>query len=283
MTHEAFFCDVLVVGGGGAGVISSIIASKKGLDVVLATRCSPVSGNTRLIGGVMALPDEGDVDAFLSDLEKSSCGIGEPKLRKRLIREIAKLGGMFRDTFGLDLSNLFRIKLGGHSTARSVAIPGSGQTLNLFLKNALLKSNVKVISFQFGCRFKKCGLCAVEVDGKPVLSCAFRIPEDRTELEISPLKNLSPIKDLVVDRSSSLLALRRLSAYPLNGEVLDIGNASNLLVKLALLKLHPGDKEDRASQARELGIHGCASCRGCYCPFGVPIRAAIKVLSDGEY
>lgn len=180
--------------------------------------------------------------------------------------------------------------------------------LLFFIKNHCDPS----LSFQFGCRFKRCGLCAVEVDGKPVLSCAFRIPENKTELEISPLKNLSPIKDLVVDRKPSLSALKRLSAYPLNGEALDLGNASKLFlqllecrecmacvsqcpvatpekplpflfVKLALLKLHPGDNGNRTSQARELGIYECASCGRCYCPFGVPIRAAIKVLSDGEY
>ena len=166
------------------------------------------------------------------------------------------------------------------------------------------------LSFEFGCRFKKCGLCGVEINGKPALPCASRIPEGEDRLEISPLRNLNLVKDLVVDRGSSLSVLRKLSAFPSDGEPLDLGRAPELFlqllecrecmicvsqcpmaaperpipflfVRLALLKLHPGDRMDRSYQARELGVHQCVGCTMCHCPFGVPIRMAIEVLVDG--
>ncbi len=217
--------------------------------------------------------------------------MGDSKLTVRVKRFDPEKKGYFLSLFEVERGNIVTVL-----------------DLLFFIKNHCDPS----LSFQFGCRFKRCGLCAVEVNGKPVLSCTFRIPENKTELEISPLKNLNPIKDLVVDRNPSLLALKKLSAYPLDGEALDLGNASRLFlqllecrecmicvsqcpestpeeplpflfVKLALLKLHPGDKEDRTSQARELGVHGCASCGRCHCPFGVPIKEAIKVLSNGKH
>lgn len=44
-----------------------------------------------------------------------------------------------------------------------------------------------------------------------------------------------------------------------------------IFLKLAQLHLDPRDKVDRKAQARKLGIDKCTSCKGCYCPQGIPL------------
>ncbi|SPD74108.1 conserved hypothetical protein [uncultured Desulfobacterium sp.] len=53
------------------------------------------------------------------------------------------------------------------------------------------------LAFSYGCRVKNCGLCAVNVDGRPHYACVTRI---RDGMRISPLKNLPVIKDLIFER-----------------------------------------------------------------------------------
>jgi succinate dehydrogenase / fumarate reductase, iron-sulfur subunit len=54
------------------------------------------------------------------------------------------------------------------------------------------------LAFEYSCRYGKCGLCGVEVNGRPGLACTTYIKKDETV--IAPLANLSPLRDLVIDR-----------------------------------------------------------------------------------
>lgn len=54
------------------------------------------------------------------------------------------------------------------------------------------------LAFSYGCRYGRCGACAVMVNGRPSLACRDGA---RKEMLIEPLYNLPVIKDLVVDRS----------------------------------------------------------------------------------
>lgn len=52
-----------------------------------------------------------------------------------------------------------------------------------------------------------------------------------------------------------------------------------IFLKLAQLHLDPRDHVDRKAQARRLGVEKCLSCKGCYCPQGIPVyREAIQPL-----
>ncbi len=52
-----------------------------------------------------------------------------------------------------------------------------------------------------------------------------------------------------------------------------------IFLKLAQLHLDPRDHVDRKDQARRFGIEKCLSCKGCYCPQGIPVyREAIQPL-----
>lgn len=54
------------------------------------------------------------------------------------------------------------------------------------------------LSFSFSCRYEKCGLCALMINGKASLACVSTLQEGQ---EITHLDNLSPVKDLVVSRA----------------------------------------------------------------------------------
>lgn len=167
------------------------------------------------------------------------------------------------------------------------------------------------LAFSYNCRYKKCGLCAVEVDGHPALACVTPLQEQQT---IGPLSNLPLHKDLVVNRTllETLLRRERIFRVPeiqktrtetagsdfyevrlhphqeillscieclcchANCPVLKDGSSTPyagpfVFVKLAQLYLDPLDSLDRASQAAQLGIDACSACRQCTCPQGIDI------------
>jgi succinate dehydrogenase/fumarate reductase iron-sulfur protein len=168
------------------------------------------------------------------------------------------------------------------------------------------------LAFRYGCRFKGCGLCTVEIDGRPLPACMVRAREG---MEVGPLGSFPVLRDLVVDRRPlvEFFARHRLHLLPFEGEELptsfevppaygelakcteclacvagcpsfDPGSATFggplAFVKLAQLHLDPRDGEDRKAQASVLGVATCVPCEDrCACPVGVPIyRAAIQTL-----
>jgi len=54
------------------------------------------------------------------------------------------------------------------------------------------------LAFEYSCRYNRCGLCGVEVNGRPRLACVTFLEDDETT--VAPLSNLPVIRDLVVDR-----------------------------------------------------------------------------------
>lgn len=57
------------------------------------------------------------------------------------------------------------------------------------------------LSFASGCRSSVCGSCAMRVNGKEVLACAYK-PQSGDIVE--PLKNVPVIRDLIVDMEKAL-------------------------------------------------------------------------------
>lgn len=57
------------------------------------------------------------------------------------------------------------------------------------------------LSYRFSCRVGVCGSCAMMVNGTPRWACRTHVSRvaDNGELVLEPLRNLPPIKDLVVD------------------------------------------------------------------------------------
>lgn len=170
------------------------------------------------------------------------------------------------------------------------------------------------IAYRWFCGVKKCGTCAVRVNGKEVLACWESA--ERTML-IEPLRHAPLIRDLAIDREdyeAHVLALKpwlqRKGAYPGFPErishvdmkqaskaldciscmacysacpVLDFPGVSNFigpapLVQLAQVALDPRDGMDRAELIAKVGnIHDCVSCYKCeeVCPVNIPIVSSI--------
>src|SRR5687768_17288929 len=55
------------------------------------------------------------------------------------------------------------------------------------------------LGYRYFCGVKKCGMCGVSVNGKPVLACW---EEASASMIIEPLPNMRVIRDLAVDRSA---------------------------------------------------------------------------------
>ncbi|MFT5683024.1 MAG: succinate dehydrogenase / fumarate reductase iron-sulfur subunit [Myxococcota bacterium] len=159
------------------------------------------------------------------------------------------------------------------------------------------------LAFRYGCRNARCGVCTVEVSGRPRLACRDRVRDgDR----ISALSTLPVLRDLVSDRSPVDHRLKGLlpPAPVATGEgpgavYLDLGrciacyacldgcplHAAGLgdpasLLRLQRIRLDPAaDADTRAaalSTAMSLGLSACADCRGCRC--GVGIRLVRDVI-----
>ena len=66
--------------------------------------------------------------------------------------------------------------------------------------DVLLQAQEKKIddlSFRYGCRARNCGVCTVDINGKPRLACRARVKDDDL---ISPISTLPVIRDLIVKR-----------------------------------------------------------------------------------
>jgi succinate dehydrogenase/fumarate reductase iron-sulfur protein len=169
------------------------------------------------------------------------------------------------------------------------------------------------LAFRFGCRFDKCGLCAVAVNGKPRMGCLAPI---RDGMKIGPLPGMPVIRDLVIDRARFFEGLQELALFIPEPEdvsepqVLHQSEAQKkllgcveclacnatcpeydfernpfagpyVLTKLAQLHGESRNLIDRRRQVRELGLDSCLGCHDCYCIHGIDIsRDVLGVLSE---
>jgi len=164
------------------------------------------------------------------------------------------------------------------------------------------------------CGVKKCGTCAVRVNGRETLSCWEPAQPD---MVIEPLRHLPVVRDLIVDREPYERKvmelgplLMRTQPYPGLPEyitdremraasyamdcincmacysacpVLDLGTETNFsgpapLVQLAQVALDPRDGLDRLSLIEHTAsISECVSCYRCeeVCPAEIPIVSRV--------
>jgi succinate dehydrogenase/fumarate reductase iron-sulfur protein len=168
------------------------------------------------------------------------------------------------------------------------------------------------LAFRYGCRARNCGVCTVDINGRPRLACRARVREgDR----ISAMATLPVLSDLVVRRDGIARQMRgRMPAqvagndlnveasaeyheltacvecyaclhgcpmHARNGEDPDAGGGYRWgnpfsLLKLQMLRLDPlaaeADKQAALAQAVDLGLEACADCPGCKCGIGIDLK-----------
>jgi len=106
------------------------------------------------------------------------------------------------------------------------------------------KNSDATLTFSSGCRSQVCGECAVIVNGKHRLACGYKVCDGD---EVEPLKNMRVLKDLKVDRASSLKTLTSSKAH---------------LIEYKKEVLTPSDEMKSQIQT------DCILCSSCYsaCP-----------------
>jgi fumarate reductase (CoM/CoB) subunit B len=201
----------------------------------------------------------------------------------------------------------------------SHAVPRQPQMRVLDALDHIYEQQAHPFGYRWYCGTKRCGMCGVSVNGKPVLAC-WEAAED--SMRVEPLPHFPVIRDLVVDFTANeqrLISLHpvlhRREAYPGFPEpvshaemtahfdlmacidcrvcdaacgVLDTPGGDRFagpyaLVQLAKASLHARDGDDRVDAILDTAIEQCLSCGSCVeaCPNDVPILVgAIDPLRD---
>jgi|TARA_B000000532_G_scaffold207169_1_gene175306 succinate dehydrogenase/fumarate reductase iron-sulfur protein len=168
------------------------------------------------------------------------------------------------------------------------------------------------LSFRYGCRARNCGVCTIDINGKPRLACRARVKDGDI---ISPISTLPVIKDLIVKRdniSRQLVGFNNISnnnnlnieaeksyhnltaciecyaclhncpLHKLNDlklsqkeESFKYGNPFSFL-KLQRKYLDPltpdVEKSKLIDKAIDLGLEVCKTCPGCKCGVGINLK-----------
>lgn len=105
------------------------------------------------------------------------------------------------------------------------------------------------LSFRYGCRARNCGVCTIDINGRPKLACRARVKEGDI---ISAMATLPVIKDLVVKRDA---ITRQMKGY---------NNIS-----------HTNDLNKDADKT----YHNLTACIECYaCLDGCPVHAENNIV-----
>jgi succinate dehydrogenase/fumarate reductase iron-sulfur protein len=195
-------------------------------------------------------------------------------------------------------------EIDGHPEWTDYTIPASERMSVLEALMYIYENIEPTLAFRFGCRFNKCGLCAVEINGKPRMGCFTEIKDG---MKIGPLSHMPIVRDLVIDRTAYFKALRELQLFipeqqpaaepqaliepearkrllhcveclACNANCASYNFQKNPLagpyvfVKLAQLHLDPRNTIDRRKQAEALGLKNCLDCGGCSCIHGINLK-----------
>jgi fumarate reductase (CoM/CoB) subunit A len=146
-------CDILVIGGGGAGVTVAALAARAGARVALVSKELVGRGDTCIASGLMT---DGTVnpsdsrDKLIRDLVRCGERLNDPVLVNLLAERsgqatevLEEFGMVFRRNRGGRLIPL-PSPLGGHSVARSLASLAEGNQIGSALRAALYRTRVRV-------------------------------------------------------------------------------------------------------------------------------------------
>jgi len=175
---------------------------------------------------------------------------------------------------------------------------------NMTVLEALVKINAEKgpIVFDYSCRGRTCGRCAMALNGKPVLACVTLVEKDG-ENKITPLPGFPIIRDLIVDKSqvheriSAIEVRQRANELtldeinkPVDPEICKkiapleycarccvctaacpVVQSKGLksyigptgMIAIALRSYDPYDQGDRIVQAVQNGLYECLMCGAC--------------------
>ncbi|MBQ8975354.1 MAG: succinate dehydrogenase, partial [Oscillospiraceae bacterium] len=162
------------------------------------------------------------------------------------------------------------------------------------------------IRWDCGCLQKRCGACAMVINGRPALACGARLGELKQPIRVEPLRKFPVVADLTVDRSVMLENLKTVKAwieaqtareqkreddeYEASrclqcGCCLEVcpnfdpkggffGMAAAIPVSRLLSQLGKEDRKELAAKYRRHIYAGCGKSLACHniCPAGIDIE-----------
>lgn len=152
---EKIKCDVLIVGGGLAGLRAAIEAKKQVKEVLILTKGFVGRGGCSAISeGILNAP-LGQNDSsrlYSSDIQKGSLNVCDPKLAEILSKN-AKSAILFLEKYGVEFKkengNFILNSSGGHSVPRTVRVeppgPGCGRVIPFKLMEEAKKMGIKFL------------------------------------------------------------------------------------------------------------------------------------------
>lgn len=89
------------------------------------------------------------------------------------------------------------------------------------------------IAWECGCMEKKCGACAMRINGVPRLACSAFLKDTakRGRIRLEPLSKFPLVQDLIVDRSSMFEMLRKMKTWTQRKEQSAYGQDHDLQYK----------------------------------------------------
>ena len=147
---------VLIIGGGGAGLVSALSAHESGAEVVVITKTLPTRSQTSMAQGGMnaVLGSDDSIANHIADTLKSSAGLGDES-RIAFLCENAPDAVRWCNTIGLPFSRdasgeIARRRLGGASAPRACyAQDYTGLKLLHTLYDQCLKAGIKFMNERF--------------------------------------------------------------------------------------------------------------------------------------
>lgn len=101
------------------------------------------------------------------------------------------------------------------------SIPYETDDENMTVAKALTEINATLdnpIKWECSCMQKKCGACAMVIDGVPRLACDTKLKDFKNKIKIEPLRKFPVVADLIVDRSILFENLKHIGSW-LDSEV----------------------------------------------------------------
>lgn len=148
-----YSADVIVLGGGGAGLTAAIEAAQNGASVILVEKMPMVGGNTLISGGEMAAPGnwlqekesiEDSKEQFYQDILKGGDNENDPELVRVLADNATTDAEWLRDEIGVTFED-YMLFFGGHSVKRSL-VPKDASGVELIEKLSKKAEEVGVIT-----------------------------------------------------------------------------------------------------------------------------------------
>lgn len=177
-------------------------------------------------------------------------------------------------------------------------VPSNGEYMTLLEGLMYIHENIEPLAFDFACRGRLCGRCAMMMDGTPVLACVEPLTDKPHTIE--PLAGMPVIRDLIVDKSRAHQKLaevyERVRIEPIDKKTLDtfdMEHQDDLLdmehccrcqvctagcpvhavdpsyvgpsqmLAIAFRHFDPYDQADRLVEAVQAGLWKCSMCGTC--------------------